>query len=216
MLRSPNWRMRLAWAASVFATTSSPEVSLSSRCTIPGRPTPAIEPSDSPRAAPAPAGHGPGCPSACPALGWTTIPGRLVDDEQGSILVGDLERDLLRRERRIRRRAELHRAAVLHPAAGRSPARAARHEGPPVADETLGVRPADARHGPPPPGPTDRQPPAPRPCRGSPLVGVLTPSPAAPPARRGRCTRAAGPTRRSGSRRRRSRSGTACSRSRPR
>ena len=40
-------------------------------------------------------------PSGLPGAGWTTMPGRLVDDDQMCILKADIERDRLRYRRRI-------------------------------------------------------------------------------------------------------------------
>ncbi len=61
-------------AASVLATTSRPEVSLSSRCTMPGRFTPPMPESESPQWAISALTR---VPVSCPAPGWTTSPAGL-------------------------------------------------------------------------------------------------------------------------------------------
>ena len=88
-----NCLARPSWATSVLATTSSPDVSLSIRWTIPGRATPPIPDRLAPqwwsRALTR-------VRSRLPAAGWTTSPAGLSIDQQMLVLEHDLERDILR------------------------------------------------------------------------------------------------------------------------
>ena len=73
------------WVGSSRATTSSPDVSRSRRCTIPGRSA-----SSPPPARPASAWTS--VPVACPRAGWTTTPAGLSTTSRCVVLVGDAER----------------------------------------------------------------------------------------------------------------------------
>ena len=79
------------WTASFLATTSSPEVSRSSRCTIPARH------GSSPPARDALERLGERPRPVAPRAGCTTTPGGLVDHQQVLVLVGDRERRPARR-----------------------------------------------------------------------------------------------------------------------
>ena len=130
------------WVASSRATTSSPEVSLSRRCTIPARPA-------SPPAA-RPASAWLSVPSRCPRGGVHDEAGRLVDDEQVLVLVGDGEGER-RRHRRGRRRGVLlvvlhdHALARGQPVALGHGRAVDRH--PAVVDEARRARPRSQRRG---------------------------------------------------------------------
>jgi hypothetical protein len=86
-------------------------------------------------------------PAAVPGRRVHDQPGRLVDDQHRLVVIRDLERDRLGRQRRVRRRAELdaHLLASLEPVARAAPR--AVDQGAPIAEEPLGVGPADAAHG---------------------------------------------------------------------
>ena len=140
---SPNWRIRLACAASVLATTSRPDVSLSSRCTIPGLPTPAMEPSGSPRRL-RPTQQGVDQRAGRVArAGMDHQPRRLVDDEHRLVLVGEAQRDRLGSQGGVRRRRELDLdpLAAAQPIAG--PRAPAVNQRPTVPNEPLRMRAAD-------------------------------------------------------------------------
>ena len=93
MLCVANCAASPSWATSVLATTSSPDVSLSIRCTIPGRATPPMP------LKPPGAMVEQGVDQSAVEIaggGMDDHPGRLVDDEQMLVLEDDLERDILR------------------------------------------------------------------------------------------------------------------------
>ena len=71
-----------AWTGSERATTSRPDVSRSSRCTMPAR-------SGSSPPATRPASACASVPWRCPRAGWHDHAGRLVDDDQVLVLPGD-------------------------------------------------------------------------------------------------------------------------------
>ena len=75
-----------------MATTISPVVSLSSRCTMPGRLTPPMPDRLSPQCAISALTS---VPVAWPGAGCTTRPGRFVDDDDLVVLEDDIERDAL-------------------------------------------------------------------------------------------------------------------------
>ena len=81
---SANCAARPWWARSFLATTIRPLVSLSSRCTMPGRRTPPMPDRLSPQWAISALTS---VPLSWPAAGWTTRPGRLVDDDEVVVLV---------------------------------------------------------------------------------------------------------------------------------
>jgi len=83
--------------------------------------------------------------AAVPGRGMHHQAGRLVDDEHGAVLVRDSQRDRLRLERLVRWRGQLDADALAaaEPVAG--PAPASVDQRPAITDETLRVRPADAR-----------------------------------------------------------------------
>ena len=82
-----------SWARSCLATTSSPDVSLSMRWTIPGRATPPIPLSAAAAMVEQGIDHR---PVAIARGGVDDQPGGLVDDQQMLVLVDDAERDFLR------------------------------------------------------------------------------------------------------------------------
>ncbi len=133
--------------ASVFATTIRPLVSLSRRWTIPGRPTPAIDPSGLAAVARPPEERVDERAAAVPRRRMHDQPGGLVDDEH-------------RRRPRRRCRAGSTPASASRPAGAVSSTRTvspptqpvarssagAIDQGATVADEALRMGPADARH----------------------------------------------------------------------
>ena len=146
IVRSPNWRMRLAWAASVLATTMQP-ARLLVEPMHDARPPDAGDRAERLAAiARAAEERVDERPAAVAGRGVDDQPGRLVDDEHRLVLVRDAQRDRLRHERLVRRRAELDRdpLAARQPVA-RPPPRPV-DDGAPVADEPLRVRAADAGH----------------------------------------------------------------------
>ena len=80
-------------ARSFLATTISPVVSLSSRCTMPGRFTPPIPDRLAPQCAISALTS---VPDAVPGGRMHHQPLRLVDHDQRIVLVDDIERDILR------------------------------------------------------------------------------------------------------------------------
>ena len=83
-----------AIARSVFAMMSTPDVSLSSRWTRPGRSAGPAQSFERWRSAFT------SVPSRWPTAGWTTRPGRLVEDEDFGVFEEDRERNVLRRRGR--------------------------------------------------------------------------------------------------------------------
>ena len=120
---------RRRYASSRRATISSPDVSLSSRWTMPGR-------SSWPPRAPSATSPCASVPCSWPGAGCTTTPGRLVDHEQPVVLVDDLVGHGLRRQRRLGRRRRPARATS-------SPARRTcrlRAGAPPTSHEASSIR----------------------------------------------------------------------------
>ncbi len=99
MRRAAKSAASLAWARSVLATTISPLVSLSSRCTMPGRRTPPIPARLSPQWA---RRAFTSVRSGLPGAGCTTSPAGFSQHQEVGVLVADVERHRLRGGQRRR------------------------------------------------------------------------------------------------------------------
>ncbi len=137
--RSWNWRASSWWAASFLATTITPEVPLSSRCTMPGRDSPPM-PLRSPHVVEQRVDERAG---GVTGPGMHDQAGRLVDHHDVGVVVQDRQRQILglqvprprpaERRRRRRRRGESPCSTLANGHAGQADAA--------VVDEALDLRP---------------------------------------------------------------------------
>ena len=143
--RAPRTAPPGRWCAtSDFATTSRPEVSLSIRCTIPGRSRPPIPESVPPQWC---SSAFTSVPSGAPGRGMHHEARRLVDDDEIGVLVDDVERDRLGRRAPIGpgagRRHAPPRSRARASAAGRRAACRRPRATAPSRDQRLQPRPAE-------------------------------------------------------------------------